>query len=143
MTSINNSKKGNTLVLPLLIVGELFFVIGFGIVISGFLTPFLKDALNLTVTQSYLVTAAIFSAFVIFGTPLTVRSSQVGAAFAGAKMFTAVEGNGDTFTPLTDELAADSIPQNYLYGMVNAGQLAAAIWTNSVGEKLDKLNYAK
>jgi len=68
---------------------------------------------------------------------LTVRSSQAGAAFAGAKMFTALEGSGDTFTPLTNELAADSIPQNYLYGMVNTGQLAAAIWTNSVGEKSD------
>jgi MFS transporter, FHS family, L-fucose permease len=73
MTNTKLSKKGNTLLIPLLIVGVLFFVIGFGvgigIGISGFLTPFLKDALHLTVTQSYLVTAAIFSAFVVFGTP--------------------------------------------------------------------------
>jgi glucose/galactose transporter len=69
MTNTELSKKENTLAIPLLIVGVLFFVIGFGVGISGFLTPFLKDALHLTVTQSYLVTAAIFSAFVVFGSP--------------------------------------------------------------------------
>jgi fucose permease len=69
MTQIKTTPKENTLLIPLLIVGILFFVIGFGVGISGFLTPFLKDALHLSVTQSYLVTAAIFSAFVIFGSP--------------------------------------------------------------------------
>lgn len=63
------SKKRNTLIIPLLIVGVLFFVIGFGVGISGFLTPFLKDALNLSLTESYMVSAAIFSAFVVFGIP--------------------------------------------------------------------------
>ncbi len=58
-----------TLVVPLIIVGVMFFVIGFGVGISGFLTPALKSAFNLTTVQSYLVTAAIFSAFVIFGRP--------------------------------------------------------------------------
>ena len=78
MKSQKISKKGNTLVIPLLIVGVLFFVIGFGVGISGFLTPFLKDALHLTVTQSYLVTAAIFSAFVVFGTPAGWVIKKVG-----------------------------------------------------------------
>ena len=78
MTNNQASSKGNTLLIPLLIVGVLFFVIGFGIGISGFLTPFLKDALHLTVTQSYLVTAAIFSAFVIFGTPAGWVIKKVG-----------------------------------------------------------------
>lgn len=64
--------------IPLLIVGVLFFVIGFGVGISGFLTPFLKDALHLTITQSYLVTAAIFSAFVVFETPAGWVIKKVG-----------------------------------------------------------------
>lgn len=71
-------KNKNTLVIPLLIVGILFFVIGFGVGISGFLTPFLKDALHLTVTQSYLVTAAIFSAFVVFGSPAGWVIKEIG-----------------------------------------------------------------
>lgn len=70
--------KGNTLLIPLLLVGVLFFVIGFGVGISGFLTPFLQSALNLTVTQSYLVTAAIFSAFLIFGSPAGWVIKKVG-----------------------------------------------------------------
>ena len=78
MKSQKISKKENTLVIPLLIVGVLFFVIGFGVGISGFLTPFLKEALHLTVTQSYLVTAAIFSAFVVFGTPAGWVIKKVG-----------------------------------------------------------------
>ncbi len=72
------SKMRSTLVIPLLIVGVLFFVIGFGVGISGFLTPFLKDALHLTVTQSYLVTAAIFSAFVVFGSPAGLVIKKIG-----------------------------------------------------------------
>lgn len=71
-------KNKNTLVIPLIIVGILFFVIGFGVGISGFLTPFLKDALHLTVTQSYLVTAAIFSAFVVFGSPAGWVVKKIG-----------------------------------------------------------------
>lgn len=78
MTNKQISTKSNTLFIPLLIVGILFFVIGFGVGISGFLTPFLKDALNLTVTESYLVTAAIFSAFVIFGAPSGWVIKKVG-----------------------------------------------------------------
>jgi MFS transporter, FHS family, L-fucose permease len=78
MKTKESIEKGNTLVIPLLIVGVLFFVIGFGVGISGFLTPFLKDALHLTVAQSYLVTAAIFSAFVVFGTPAGLVIKKVG-----------------------------------------------------------------
>lgn len=75
---MKNLDKQNGFVIPLLIVGILFFVIGFGVGISGFLTPFLKDALHLTVTQSYLVTAAIFSAFVVFGSPAGWVIKKVG-----------------------------------------------------------------
>ena len=60
------SKKVGPIV-PLMILGIIFFVIGFGIGISGFLIPALKSAFGLTTGQSYLVTVAIFSAFVIFG----------------------------------------------------------------------------
>ncbi len=78
MTNKKSSESGNTLIIPLLIVGVLFFVIGFGVGISGFLTPFLRDALHLSVTESYLVTAAIFSAFVVFGAPAGWIIKKVG-----------------------------------------------------------------
>jgi len=69
MTNVRLLTYRNTLYIPMLILGVLYFVIGFGVGISGFLTPFLKDALHLTVTQSYLIPVAVFSAFVIFGAP--------------------------------------------------------------------------
>lgn len=78
MKAVQNSIKSKTLYFPLLIVGILFFVIGFGVGISGFLTPFLKEALELSVAESYLVTAAIFSAFVVFGAPAGWVIKKVG-----------------------------------------------------------------
>ncbi|MGQ1788437.1 MFS transporter [Saccharicrinis sp. GN24d3] len=74
---MTESVKRNYL-LPLAIVSILFFVIGFGIGISGFLTPFLQDSFKLSTSQSYLVTAAIFSAFVIFGAPAGNIIKKVG-----------------------------------------------------------------
>ena len=59
----NTANRGVGPVVPLMIVGIIFFMIGFGVGISGFLTPALRSAFNLTTGQSYLVTAAIFSAF--------------------------------------------------------------------------------
>lgn len=74
---MTNSKKSNYII-PLAIVSILFFVIGFGVGISGFLTPFLQDAFDLSTSQSYLVTAAIFSAFVVFGAPAGWIIKKVG-----------------------------------------------------------------
>lgn len=65
-------------VLPLILVGVMFFVIGFGVGISGFLIPALRSAFDLTTGQSYLVTAAIFSAFVIFGRPTGWVIKKIG-----------------------------------------------------------------
>jgi endo-alpha-N-acetylgalactosaminidase len=68
---------------------------------------------------------------------LSVRSTQNGASFAGAKMFTAIKGTGDAFLPLTATTAKDSIAKGYLYGIVTNDQLAASLWSNSTGEKTD------
>jgi glucose/galactose transporter len=61
-----------------MIVGVVFFMIGFGVGISGFLTPALRSAFDLTTGQSYLVTAAIFSAFLIFGRPTGWVIKKIG-----------------------------------------------------------------
>ena len=76
--SVQNNKIKNRYLFPLAIVSVLFFIIGFGIGISGFLTPFLQDAFQLSSSQSYLVTAAIFSAFVVFGIPAGNIIKKVG-----------------------------------------------------------------
>lgn len=76
MSNSTNNKIGPAI--PLMIVGIVFFMIGFGIGISGFLTPALRSAFNLTTGQSYLVTVAIFSAFVIFGRPTGWVIKKIG-----------------------------------------------------------------
>jgi len=76
MSNSSTNKVGP--VVPLMIVGVVFFMIGFGVGISGFLTPALRSAFNLTTGQSYLVTAAIFSAFVIFGRPTGWVIKKIG-----------------------------------------------------------------
>jgi MFS transporter, FHS family, L-fucose permease len=78
MNTNNASTKSNKYLIPLIIVGVMFFVMGFGVGISGFLTPALKSAFNLNTGQSYLVTAAIFSAFVIFGSPAGWIIQKIG-----------------------------------------------------------------
>jgi len=75
-TGTNTQSK--SYILPLIIIGIMFFVIGFGVGISGFLTPALKSAFNLSTGQSYLVTAAIFSAFVVFGGPAGMIIKKIG-----------------------------------------------------------------
>ena len=74
----NLDSRKSTLVIPLMIIGVVFFMIGFGVGISGFLTPALRSAFNLTTGQSYLVTGAIFSAFVIFGRPTGWVIKKIG-----------------------------------------------------------------
>ncbi len=74
----NSSKIKIGPVGPLMIVGIVFFMIGFGVGISGFLTPALRSAFNLTTGQSYLVTGAIFSAFLIFGRPTGWVIKKIG-----------------------------------------------------------------
>jgi len=74
----NSSKIKIGPVGPLMIVGIVFFMIGFGVGISGFLTPALRSAFNLSTGQSYLVTAAIFSAFLIFGRPTGWVIKKIG-----------------------------------------------------------------
>ena len=72
------SKQFNNYLVPLGILGILFFVIGFGVGISGILIPFLQKAFTLSTTQSYLVTVAIFSAFLLFGAPSGMLIKKVG-----------------------------------------------------------------
>ena len=79
MTQVQKTfKAGGNYILPLAIIGILFFVIGFGVGISGILIPFLQKAFMLTTSQSYLVMTAIFSAFVIFGAPAGIVIKKIG-----------------------------------------------------------------
>ena len=61
-----NTKNKNILV-PMLLIGAMFGVLGFAIGINAFFIPFIKEAFNISTAMSYLVMTATFSAFVVFG----------------------------------------------------------------------------
>jgi len=58
-----------TLVLPLLIIGVMYVILGFSIGINAFFIPFIKDAFDISTGMSYLIMTATFSAYVVFGVP--------------------------------------------------------------------------
>lgn len=63
---------------PLIIIGIMFFAIGFALGINSYLIPLLNNELNISSGESYLVLAATFSAFLIFGYPASLVISKIG-----------------------------------------------------------------
>jgi len=76
MMNLKNNRS--PFLIPLAIVGILFFLLGFFLGINGLLIPFLKKAFSLSHAESYLVLTATFSAFVIFGYPAGVLIQKTG-----------------------------------------------------------------
>jgi MFS transporter, FHS family, L-fucose permease len=64
---MTNTKK--TLIVPMMLIGSMFAVLGFALGINAFFVPFVKDAFNISITMSYLVMTATFLSFVVFGVP--------------------------------------------------------------------------
>jgi len=58
-----------TLIIPMIIIGSMFAVLGFALGINAFFVPFVKEAFNISITMSYLVMTATFLSFVVFGVP--------------------------------------------------------------------------
>ncbi len=72
------TNKKQSYVIPLIIVGIMFFIIGFALGINSYLIPLLNKTLNITSGQSYLVLTATFSAFLIFGYPASWVIGKIG-----------------------------------------------------------------
>ncbi len=64
---MTNNKK--TLVVPMVLIGSMFAVLGFALGINAFFVPFVKEAFHISITMSYLVMTATFLSFVVFGLP--------------------------------------------------------------------------
>jgi len=64
---MTNNKK--TLVVPMMLIGSMFAVLGFALGINAFFVPFVKRAFHISSTMSYLVMTATFLSFVVFGLP--------------------------------------------------------------------------
>lgn len=78
MTTGTSVQGNKSYIFPLFIVGIMFFAIGFALGINSYLIPLLKKALDITSGESYLVLAATFSAFLIFGYPASLVIGKIG-----------------------------------------------------------------
>lgn len=73
---MTNTKK--TLIVPMIIIGSMFAVLGFALGINAFFVPFVKEAFNISIAMSYLVMTATFLSFVVFGVPSGVIIKKYG-----------------------------------------------------------------
>lgn len=64
--SMMGTPKKNIIV-PMLLIGVMYAVLGFALGINAFFIPFVKEAFKISTVMSYLVMTATFSAFVVFG----------------------------------------------------------------------------
>ena len=68
----------NKYLLPLCFIGMMFFTVGFATGINGYFVPFLENNLHLSSSQSYLVIAATFIAFLVFSFPASAIIGRIG-----------------------------------------------------------------
>lgn len=73
-----SENKKNGYRVSIAIIGLLFFVLGFAIGINTYLIPFLRGVFELSTAASYLVMAATFSSFVVFGIPSGYIIRKIG-----------------------------------------------------------------
>ncbi len=71
------NKKGS-FIIPLAFVGMMFFAIGFALGINSFLIPVLNKTLDISSGEAYLILAATFSTFIIFGYPASMIIAKIG-----------------------------------------------------------------
>src|SRR5215203_1944365 len=72
------SSRQKSYVLPMIIIGALFFIFGFFTWINGTLIPYLKIACELTDFQSYLVATAFFIAYTVMAIPSSIVLEKTG-----------------------------------------------------------------
>jgi glucose/galactose transporter len=70
--------KSESYLFPIIIIGIMFFAIGFALGINSYLVPLLNKALQISSGESYLVIGATFSAFLIFGYPASLLIRRIG-----------------------------------------------------------------
>ncbi|MCG8578694.1 MAG: glucose/galactose MFS transporter [Bacteroidales bacterium] len=74
----STGNDGKSFLIPIMIIGLMFFAIGFALGINSYLIPLLNSALKISSTESYLVLAATFSAFLLFGYPASLVIGKIG-----------------------------------------------------------------
>lgn len=71
-------KQTSNFMVPLAFIGLMFFAIGFALGINSVLVPVLQGSLSITSAESYLIIAATFIPFLIFGYPAGMTIKAIG-----------------------------------------------------------------
>ncbi|MCJ8293835.1 MAG: sugar MFS transporter [Colwellia sp.] len=74
----NDTSMGKTNVMPMIIIGGLFFIFGFVTWINGSLIPFLQTACELSHLEAYLVTMTFYIAYTITALPAASILKKTG-----------------------------------------------------------------
>lgn len=75
--SVGSLSKKETII-PILIIGALFFIFGFISWVNAILIPFFKIACELTNFESYLVTFAFYISYLVFSLPSSYLLKRIG-----------------------------------------------------------------
>lgn len=87
ISNSNNSNPNNLFImnannksfaLPLTFIGIMFFAIGFALGINSLLVPVLQGSLGISNAASYLIIAATFIPFLVFGYPAGLTIKAIG-----------------------------------------------------------------
>lgn len=77
-TTISLPGQKKNYILPLVIIGALFFIFGFVTWANSQLIPYLKIACELSTTQSFLVATAFFAAYFVMALPSSFILKKIG-----------------------------------------------------------------
>lgn len=72
------TKNPKSHIVPLVIIGMMFFTVGFALGINSYLVPLLQEALHVSSGQSYMLLAATFAAFLLLSYPATALITRIG-----------------------------------------------------------------
>ncbi|WP_439136463.1 sugar MFS transporter [Pseudomaricurvus sp.] len=75
---MNQTERQTSSVMPMFIVGTLFFIFGFVTWLNGSLIPFLQIACELTHMEAYLVTMAFYISYTVMALPMSVILRRTG-----------------------------------------------------------------
>ena len=78
MEMVIQKEQGKNTLLPMVIIGTLFFVFGFVTWLNGSLIPFLKIVCELNEFQALLVTFAFYIAYVVMALPMSMLLNRIG-----------------------------------------------------------------
>lgn len=121
-----NSQKSSRIAIALAFVGIMFFALGFALGINSFLIPVLEKSLGITGATSYLIIAATFLPFLIFGYPAAMTIKAIGYKRTMALSFAMFAVAFALFIPAAkQENFVYFLVASFISGMANAFLQAA------------------